>query len=49
MFAVLMLVLSVAQERISLLTLQETKLEDCDDALITNLCGLGFDFYHLPV
>jgi hypothetical protein len=48
MFAVLMLVLSVAQERISLLTLQETKLE-CDDALITNLCGLGFDFYHLPV
>lgn len=39
----------VAQERISILTLQETKLERCDDRLILELLGAGFDYFMLPV
>ncbi|CAN6371768.1 unnamed protein product [Urochloa humidicola] len=38
----------VAQERISLLTLQETKLNSCNDALILSMLGTGFDYYELP-
>jgi exonuclease III len=38
----------VAQECISLLMLQETKLDSCDDVVVANLCGAGFDFLDLP-
>lgn len=38
----------VAQERVSLLTLQETKLDVCDDALVMDLLGPGFDYFCLP-
>jgi len=38
----------VAQERVSLLALQETKLNDCDDAIIRELVGVGFDYCFLP-
>ena len=38
----------VGQERISLVSLQETKLDDCDEAMVRDLFGLGFDFCFLP-
>lgn len=33
----------VAQENISLLSLQETKLEVCPHGLILEMCGTGFN------
>ena len=38
----------VGQERVSLISLQETKLDDCDEAMIMDMFGLGFDFSFLP-
>ncbi|RCV20326.1 hypothetical protein SETIT_4G047100v2 [Setaria italica] len=38
----------VTQEHVSLLTLQESKLDVCNDALVLNLLGSDFDFYALP-
>lgn len=38
----------VAQERISLISLQETKLDVCNDALVTEMLGYGFDYVTLP-
>ena len=38
----------VAQENISLLSLQETKLDDCADNLVLEICGAGFDYFFLP-
>ena len=38
----------VGQERASLISLQETKLDDCDDTMIRELFGLGFEFASLP-
>ena len=35
----------VAQENISLLSLQETKLDDCADNLVLEICGAGFDYF----
>ena len=35
----------VAQENISLLSLQETKLNDCSDSLVLEICGAGFDYF----
>jgi hypothetical protein len=40
--------LNVAQQQISLLTLQETKLDACDVTLVAGLCGARFDFCDLP-
>jgi hypothetical protein len=39
----------VAQENISLLSLQETKLDTCSVGLILDICGAGFDYFFLPV
>ncbi|KAG2641626.1 hypothetical protein PVAP13_2KG240958, partial [Panicum virgatum] len=38
----------VAQENISLLSLQETKLDVCSLNTIMETCGAGFDFLSLP-
>ena len=38
----------VAQERISLLSLQETKLQDCTLPLVLETCGADFDFICKP-
>ena len=38
----------VAQERISLLSLQETKLQDCTLPLVLETCGADFDFFFQP-
>ena len=38
----------VAQENISLLSLQETKLDDCSDSLVLEICGAGFDYFFKP-
>lgn len=38
----------VAQERVSLLTILETKLDVCNDAVIHDLLGSGFDYLALP-
>ena len=38
----------VRQECVSLVSLQETKLDDCDEAMIMDMFGLGFDFSFLP-
>lgn len=38
----------VGQEHISLVSLQETKLDHCDEAMIRNTFGLGFDYFFLP-
>ena len=35
----------IAQENISLLSLQETKLDDCSATLVMEICGSGFDFF----
>ena len=35
----------VGQENISLLSLQETKLNDCSDSLVLEICGAGFDYF----
>ena len=38
----------VSQEHVSLISLQETKLDDCDDRLILDLLGSCFDYFFLP-
>lgn len=38
----------VAQDNISLLSLQETKLDSCSDSLILEICGAGFDYFFKP-
>lgn len=38
----------VGQERVSLVSLQETKLDDCDEAMIMDMFDLGCDFSFLP-
>lgn len=38
----------VAQERVSLVMLQETMLDDCNDAMILDLFGARFDYFTLP-
>jgi len=38
----------VAQENISLLSLQETKLDCCSENVFREICGVGFDFLSLP-
>ena len=38
----------VGQENISLLSLQETKLDVCSDALIMETCGADFDYFAKP-
>ena len=38
----------VAQENISLLSLQETKLDTCSVSMLLDICGAGFDFVFLP-
>lgn len=38
----------VAQEHVSLISLQETKLDDCDDRLLLDLLGSMFDYFFLP-
>ena len=38
----------VAQERFTLVALQETKLENCDHSLVLEMLGTGFDFLHVP-
>ena len=38
----------VRQECVSLVSLQETKLDDCDEAMITDMFSLDFDFSFLP-
>jgi len=38
----------VAQERFTLVALQETKLDTCDDSLILEMLGAGFDFCFVP-
>lgn len=35
----------VSQENISLLSLQETKLDNCSVELVREICGAGFDFF----
>ena len=35
----------VAQENISLLSLQESKLDNCSVGLILEICGAGFDYF----
>jgi len=35
----------IAQENISLLLLQETKLDVCSATLVMEICGSGFDFF----
>jgi exonuclease III len=39
----------VAQERISLVCLQETKLSSLDLSTIMSICGSGFEYCFLPV
>ena len=38
----------VRQEHASLISLQETKLDVCDDVLIREMLGPMFDFFYLP-
>jgi len=38
----------VSQERVSLISLQETKLDACDDVLVRQMLGSLFDFVALP-
>jgi len=38
----------VAQENISLLSLQETKLENCSANVIMETCGAAFDYFAKP-
>lgn len=38
----------IAQENLSLFSLQETKLDDCNDALVLDLCGDDFDYFFKP-
>jgi len=38
----------VAQENISLFSLQETKLDTCSVSMLLDICGAGFDFVFLP-
>jgi len=38
----------VAQERFTLVALQETKLDSCTDALILEMLGVGFDYFYVP-
>ncbi|PUZ55060.1 hypothetical protein GQ55_5G181700 [Panicum hallii var. hallii] len=38
----------VAQERFTLVALQETKLDTCDDSLILEMLGVGFYFFLVP-
>ena len=38
----------IGQENISLLSLQETKLDACSDSLVMEICGAGFDFFFKP-
>ncbi|KAG2658439.1 hypothetical protein PVAP13_1KG219610, partial [Panicum virgatum] len=38
----------IAQENISLLSLQETKLDTCSAIIIMETCGAGFNFVFLP-
>jgi exonuclease III len=38
----------VAQEHVSLLLLQETKIDVWDNALVASLYGAGFHFFELP-
>lgn len=38
----------IAQENISLLSLQETKLHNCPGSLVIEICGAGFDFFFQP-
>jgi hypothetical protein len=39
----------VYQERVSLICLQETKLHECNDALINSILGSSFIYSFLPV
>ena len=39
----------VGEQRASLVSLQETKLDSCNDAITRDLFGLDFDFFDLPV
>ena len=38
----------VDQENISLLSLQETKLQDCTESVVLETCGANFDFVFKP-
>ena len=38
----------VTQERFTLVALQETKLQTCDHALVLEMLGTGFDYFHVP-
>ena len=38
----------VSQENISLLSLQETKLDDCPANVVLETCGADFDFFFQP-
>ena len=38
----------VSQEHVSLISLQETKLDSCDDRLILDQLGWSFDYCFLP-
>ena len=38
----------VSQENISLLSLQETKLDDCPPNVVLETCGADFDFFFQP-
>lgn len=37
-----------AQERVSLITLQETKLDNCTDSLVMEMLGVELDYLTLP-
>ena len=38
----------ISQENISLLSLQETKLDDCPPNMVLETCGADFDFFFQP-
>ena len=38
----------VSQERFTLVALQETKLQTCDHAMVLEMLGTGFDYFHVP-
>ena len=38
----------VSQEHVSLISLQETKLDGCDDRIILDMLGSSFDYFFLP-
>ena len=38
----------VEEQRVSLVSIQETKLDSCDHTIIGDMLGSDFDFFDLP-